>query len=166
MTIDEIKQTVTIRDVISRYGLETDRKGFMPCPFHSEKTGSLRIYDDTNSFFCFGCGAGGSVIDFIMKMEDCSFSEAAKRLGGEDNLSLWEKRKIALAKREQERIKKKQEAVKEKYYEVLKEYIRLDRNLALYKPKTPDEPLHPLFAEALRKIDYQSYLIDCFDESW
>lgn len=50
------------------------------CPFHSEKTPSCTIYTDTQSFYCFGCGAGGDVITFIMKIENLDFSEAVKEL--------------------------------------------------------------------------------------
>lgn len=50
------------------------------CPFHSEKTPSCTIFTDTQSFYCFGCGAGGDVITFIMKIENLDFSEAVKLL--------------------------------------------------------------------------------------
>ncbi|MBM3713977.1 MAG: hypothetical protein FJW56_11210, partial [Actinobacteria bacterium] len=44
--------------------------------FHKEKAPSLTVYEDTQSFFCFGCGKGGDVINFIMLAEDLSFKEA------------------------------------------------------------------------------------------
>lgn len=50
------------------------------CPFHSEKTPSCTIYTDTQNFYCFGCGAGGDVITFIMKIENLTFPEAIKKL--------------------------------------------------------------------------------------
>ena len=51
----------------------------MSCPFHSENTPSLMIYEDTNTYFCFGCGSGYTVIDFIMNYENVSFSEVLGR---------------------------------------------------------------------------------------
>ena len=50
------------------------------CPFHQEHTPSFTIYPEQNSFWCFGCGAGGSVIDFVMKMRNCEFLEAVRFL--------------------------------------------------------------------------------------
>lgn len=50
------------------------------CPFHNEKTGSFTIYLDQNSFWCYGCQTGGSVIDFIMQQNKCSFLDAVKTL--------------------------------------------------------------------------------------
>ena len=50
------------------------------CPFHSEKTPSCTVFPDTQTFYCFGCGAGGDVITFIMKIENLEFLEAVKFL--------------------------------------------------------------------------------------
>ncbi|MDE5770277.1 MAG: DNA primase [Ruminococcus sp.] len=50
------------------------------CPFHSEKTPSCTVFTDTQTFHCFGCGAGGDVITFIMKIENLDFMEALKLL--------------------------------------------------------------------------------------
>lgn len=58
------------------------------CPFHSEKTPSCTIFTDTQSFYCFGCGAGGDVITFIMKIENLDFSEAVKLLAQRSGIEL------------------------------------------------------------------------------
>jgi DNA primase len=50
------------------------------CPFHSERTPSCTIFTDTQNFYCFGCGAGGDVITFIMKIENLTFPEAVRLL--------------------------------------------------------------------------------------
>lgn len=50
------------------------------CPFHNEKTASFTIYLDQNSFYCYGCHAGGSVVDFVMRQQDLSFLQAVKLL--------------------------------------------------------------------------------------
>tara|TARA_B100002003_G_scaffold250261_1_gene289033 strand:- start:3171 stop:3857 length:687 start_codon:yes stop_codon:yes gene_type:complete len=50
------------------------------CPFHKEKTGSFTIYLDQNSFYCYGCNFGGSVIDYVMKQQDIDFLSAVKKL--------------------------------------------------------------------------------------
>ncbi|MDD6279585.1 MAG: DNA primase [Oscillospiraceae bacterium] len=60
------------------------------CPFHSEKTPSCTIFTDTQSFYCFGCGAGGDVITFIMKIENLSFSESVKLLAQRSGIEVPE----------------------------------------------------------------------------
>ena len=50
------------------------------CPFHKEKTGSFTIYLDQNSFYCYGCNFGGSVIDYIMRQQNIDFLPAVKQL--------------------------------------------------------------------------------------
>ena len=82
MTIEEIKRSTSMREVIERYGFSPNRSGFIRCPFHKgDRTASLKIYKD--SFHCFGCGADGDVFDFIRLMDDVSFKDAYISLGGE-----------------------------------------------------------------------------------
>lgn len=80
MTKGEIKQSVKMPEILSRYGLRPNRAGFICCPFHKEKSASCKIYDD--SFYCFGCGTGGDVFDFVMQYESVPFSTAFIELGG------------------------------------------------------------------------------------
>lgn len=58
------------------------------CPFHSEKTPSCTVFTDTQSFYCFGCGAGGDVITFTMKIENLDFSEAVKLLAQRSGIEI------------------------------------------------------------------------------
>ena len=58
------------------------------CPFHSEKTPSMVIYEDTQSFYCFGCGVGGDIITFIEKIENLSYVDAVKLLADRVGLSI------------------------------------------------------------------------------
>ena len=51
------------------------------CPLHGEKTPSFTVYADKNSFYCFGCGAGGDAAEFLMKLHNIEFPEALRRLG-------------------------------------------------------------------------------------
>lgn len=61
------------------------------CPFHSEKTPSCTIFTDSQSFYCFGCGAGGDVITFTMKIENLDFMEAVKLLAQRSGLEVPER---------------------------------------------------------------------------
>ena len=61
--VELIRAANPIIDIIGRYGVEMNRKGYACCPFHNEKTGSFKVYSD-GTYHCFGCGAHGDVIDF------------------------------------------------------------------------------------------------------
>ena len=100
-----IKALVRLTDVLARYNLTPNRAGFLHCPFHSGDRGaSLKIYPATDSWYCFGCGEGGDVIDFVAKMERCGFAEALKRLNADFCLGLEEKQSLRNARqRKQER---------------------------------------------------------------
>lgn len=80
MTVDEIKRTYSMRDVAERYGFHPNRAGFIPCPFHKEKAGSMKIYKE--SFYCFGCQCSGDIFTFVQKMDNCDFKAAFYSLGG------------------------------------------------------------------------------------
>ncbi|MGH3827508.1 MAG: CHC2 zinc finger domain-containing protein, partial [Pseudonocardiaceae bacterium] len=81
--IVEVRERNRIDDVVGEYvalrraGADS-LKGL--CPFHDEKSPSLNVRPGHGSFHCFGCGAGGSVVDFMMKIEHLGFVEAVERL--------------------------------------------------------------------------------------
>jgi len=81
--IREIRDRIDIVEVVSSY-LELKRSGvnhFGCCPFHHEKTPSFNVNSARQIFHCFGCGVGGNVFSFLMRIEGLSFPEAVKRLG-------------------------------------------------------------------------------------
>lgn len=79
-----------IESVIGEYTqiIRRGRNYVCSCPFHSEKTPSCTIFTDTQSFYCFGCGAGGDVITFIMKAENLDFTESVKLLAQRSGLEI------------------------------------------------------------------------------
>lgn len=62
------------------------------CPFHGEKTASFNLYPETNSFYCFGCGAGGDVITFIKRIENLDYIDAVKFLADRSGMKMPENR--------------------------------------------------------------------------
>lgn len=90
--ISELKARNDIADVISQY-IALKRAGNRLnglCPFHSEKTASFTVFPDTASYYCFGCGAGGDVITFIMNTEHLSYPDAVALLAQKCHLPLPE----------------------------------------------------------------------------
>jgi DNA primase catalytic core len=69
MEIREIKERLSIETVLNHYHLQPDRHNFLKCPFHGDEDPSLKIYPETNTFNCFGCGAAGDVIEFIERYD-------------------------------------------------------------------------------------------------
>ena len=78
MEISEIKQRLSIQTVLSHYNLQPDRHNFIKCPFHADEDPSLKIYPETGTFNCFGCGAAGDVIEFIERYEASTGSDYSK----------------------------------------------------------------------------------------
>lgn len=81
--IDEIQQRINIVEVVREYvSLTKQGKNHVGlCPFHNEKTPSFSVSEEKNLFYCFGCGEGGNVFQFLMKYKNHSFPEALKELG-------------------------------------------------------------------------------------
>ena len=80
--IEELTRRTDIVELVGSY-VQLKRKGRLYgglCPFHSEKTPSFYVYPDTQSFYCFGCGAGGDAIGFVRKINSIDYTEAVKML--------------------------------------------------------------------------------------
>ena len=80
--LQELKLRNDITELVSSY-ITLKRRGRNMvglCPFHGEKTPSFNIYTENGSFYCFGCGVGGDVITFVMKMENLDYVDAVKFL--------------------------------------------------------------------------------------
>lgn len=90
--LQELKMKTDIEDVISSY-VTLHRKGSTSvglCPFHNEKTPSFTVYHDTQSFYCFGCSAGGDVVGFVRKIENLDYIDAIKMLASRAGMQMPE----------------------------------------------------------------------------
>lgn len=90
--INEVKYRSDLAEIASSY-MQLKRRGRNMvglCPFHGEKTPSFNIYTEDGHFYCFGCGAGGDVITFIMKIENLDYLEAVKFLAQRAGLTIPE----------------------------------------------------------------------------
>ena len=88
--LQELKMKTDIEDVISTY-VTLKRRGATLvglCPFHNEKTPSFTVYSATQSFYCFGCGAGGDAITFLKKIENLDYLDAVKTLAQRAGLQM------------------------------------------------------------------------------
>ena len=102
--VEEVRSRNDIVDVISGY-VKLQRKGssyFGLCPFHNEKSPSFSVSPGKQMYYCFGCGAGGNVLTFIMEYENYSFPEALKFLADRAGVNLPEQEYSEEAKKQQD----------------------------------------------------------------
>lgn len=158
--IETIKQSVSMIDVLNFYGLRPNRQGFIPCPFHTEKTASFKAYDKDKGFYCFGCGENGDVIDFVMKYFNLNFNDALHKLNDDFSLGLKFKRiNTYNADEMHDMLKHKEENLKninhvkddkreiKELYDFYCAYHRFCLKMQKkYKPKD-FENVHPLYLE-------------------
>ena len=91
--IDDIAVRANIVEVVQSYGVVLKQAGSRwkgCCPFHQEKTPSFMVNADSNTYHCFGCGEGGNVFKFVMKVENLDFPEAARLLARKYNVLIPE----------------------------------------------------------------------------
>lgn len=92
MFLQELKNNSDIEQLVSSY-VHIKRRGRVAnglCPFHSEKSPSFTVYPENQSFYCFGCGAGGDVITFVRRIENLEYIEAVRFLAQRAGMSMPE----------------------------------------------------------------------------
>ena len=168
----EVKGTISMPEVVVGYGIKPNRGGMIRCPFHNDRTPSMKIYQD--HFHCFGCGEHGDVIRFAELYFNLSPLEATKKLIDDYHLQVSAdvRRSGNSRDRPTPKIRKRLEAhQKEKCFEkwreeqtkrLLDEYHKLSGWKERYAPRAPDEEWHPLFCEALQHLSKVEWELDLF----
>lgn len=180
MTKEEIKGAYSMRDILRRYGLpEQNRAGFICCPFHREKTPSMKVY--AKDFHCFGCGAHGDIFDFVRRMDGVSFQGAFAELGGTQEGDFHARMEAYHARKRRERRAEAGAALRRAREECGRTLSRYRR--ALDGQGIPDtQGMDPAawaeatgfmesaaFVEACRGVAYQEYLWEALhdpEECW
>ena len=160
---ETVKQSITIREAAERYGIEVGRNSMACCPFHDDKNPSMKLNEEY--FYCFGCGATGDVIDLTARIYNLSPKEAAEKLAQDFGLiydsQAPPRRNYVRQKTEAQKFQESRDHA----FRVLADYFHLLRKWETgYTPKTPVEPMHPRFLEAVQQKDYIGYLLDSFLE--
>jgi len=119
--IDEVKQRLNIVDVVGeRVTLKKAGRNFKGlCPFHNEKTPSFMVSPERGTFHCFGCGKGGSVIDFVMEYEHTDFIEALEQLAGRAGVTLTKRTNDSPEQKLKERLYEVNQLASEFYSYIL-----------------------------------------------
>lgn len=150
-----VKTNVTAREAAERYGLPVGRRGLIRCPFHPDKTPSLKVDE---RFHCFGCGADGDVIDFAARLHGLEMKAAAQKLAADFGVSYDAHLKPPKPQKRPEEAYKRLE---DRWVKVLTAYLlRLKEWEQAYAPKPEDECWHPRFQEALLQKEPVEFLLD------
>lgn len=161
---DLIKSTVSMRAVAERCGFEPNRGGYIACPFHPDRTPSLKIYDQPGrGYYCYGCQSGGSVIDFVMRLNDLSYAQAVVRLAADFGLTADNRPRPPDPQIAQKRREASERAAE--YDAATVEYRRLWRAMRTYAPSQDDEEWDPRFVEAVKNIDKLERWLEESDDS-
>ena len=158
---EAVKQSVTTRQAAEHYGIRVNRNGMACCPFHNDKTPSMKL---DKRFHCFGCGADGDVIDFVAALYGLGKKEAAAQLASDFGLAYEDWKPPGRARKPKPRQKSPEEQFREAKahcFRVLADYLHLLRVWKTdYAPHSPEEAFHPRFVEALQQQAHVDYLLD------
>ena len=153
-----IKERVSTPEVFAFYGFLPNSAGFVRCPFHEEKTASMKVYGGSKGYHCFGgCGAHGDVVDFVKNYFGLSFAEAQRKINEDFALGLpigdlADREALKKMAREAEARRKQREAVtaeaerlQKEYDRAFAEWTRLDLQAREFAPSKVGGILHPLY---------------------
>lgn len=172
-TFDYIRRAVTMHDIAERYGLQVNGVGFAVCPFHSEKTASLKVYPGGRGWHCFGCGAGGSVIDFVMLRFGVSNKEAISIINRDFALGIPIGRQASYRERETIRRRMSEAMLKAEhernmrnareaeYNRIMDNWVWADKVITALKPSSPNDVIYDIYKEAVNKKVIAEYKLDC-----
>lgn len=158
-----VKENVSALQAAQQYGLKVNPKGMACCPFHRDKSPSMKV---DRRYYCFGCGATGDAVDLTAQLLGMAPRDAALRLADDFGIDVGEK---AVRKRNQVKAPVKSRADPQKEAaEWITKSVRMLLNYRWklfewkqkYAPSPLDEEWHPLFCESLDKMEWVEYLLD------
>ena len=155
MAAQVIRDSVTMEQILSLYGYRP-KHGFICCPFHGEKAPSLKIYQTTGGWHCYGCERGGSVIDFVMEHENCKFNDAVRAIDNALHLGLMNPFEYPEDAKRQQRVQKSLDNFVEAVYAYCDALIKVAQygQERSYKKMKQLEELQYGNAEQLTADDY------------
>ena len=151
---DTVKATVTPRMAAERYGLPIQQGGMVCCPFHADRTPSMKLNEDY--FYCFGCGATGDVIDLAARLFDLSKYEAVQNLAADFGISGEKPSVLAKLKRG-----KTQAEAERHCFRVLRDYFGILQDWKEHcAPQSLEDPIDPRYVEACHMLDCIGNMLD------
>ena len=144
---EAVKAVVTPRMAAERYGLPVRQGNMICCPFHDDRTPSMKLNEDY--FYCFGCGSHGDVIALTAQLFDLPPAEAAKKLAAD--FGITEQKPSVLAKLKRS---KSQAELESRSFRVLGDYLQILRDWKAHcAPQSPEDTIDPRYAEACHMLE-------------
>ncbi|MDE6182474.1 MAG: hypothetical protein K2F59_04645 [Eubacteriales bacterium] len=158
---EKVKEEISMIDLINYLGIKTTKNNYIVCPFHKEKTASLKIYE--KSYYCFGCQSNGTVIDFIKNYMGLNTLESTEYLAKAFRVSIKkmtirEQYAYEKAKKEQRDNKRFDKWVK-KAFDILLDYHRI-----LYHNSFEYNLENELYVEAIHKLPLIQYYLEWLED--
>ena len=155
----QIKMAVSVKEAVEYYGLEVNRGNMVCCPFHNDRTPSMKLNDDY--FYCFGCGIHGDVIDLVARLFNLSSYDAAKKLAYDLGINPDKPPATAALRKPKYPLAKAFQREELHCQRVLRDYLHLlERWKVQCSPKTPEDTIDDRFVEACQMLDYIEDLAD------
>lgn len=168
----QIKAQVTTEEAARFYGYPPARNGFLRCPFHQgDRTPSLKLFPD-GGWHCFGCGRGGSSIDFVMELFGITFPQACLRLNADFHLGLTsdtpDRKALSEARKKAQEAEERLAQEEEEELALLQEHRYWWAVKLAFAPEPGDgDYIHPLYETAVKELPWLAYLLDCMaDRRW
>ena len=156
---ESVKAAVTVRQAAEHYGLEVNRGNMVCCPFHNDRTPSMKLNEDY--LYCFGCGATGDVIALVARLFNLSSYDAAKKLAYDFGIDPDKPPAAAVLRKPQYPLAKAFQRAEMHCQRILCGYLHLLEHWKVqYAPKTPEDTLDDRFVEACQMLDYIEDLAD------
>ena len=151
---DTVKAAVTPRMAAERYGLPIQQGSMTRCPFHADRTPSMKLNEVY--FYCFGCGASGDVIDLAAKLFGLSGYEAAKKLAADFSITGQKPSILARLQRGAP-----QAEAERRCFRVLGDYLRILQDWKEHcAPQSPVDAIDPRYAEACHMLERIGNMLD------
>ena len=155
----QIKMAVSVKEAAEYCGLEVNRGNMVCCPFHADRTPSMKLNEDY--FYCFGCGTSGDVIGLVAKLFNLSSYDAAKKLAYDFGIDPDKPPAAAALRKPQYPLEKAFQKEELHCRRVLCDYLHLLENWKVqHAPKSPEDTIDDRFVEACQMLDYIEDLTD------
>ena len=156
---ESVKAAATVRQAAEHYGLKIGQGNMVCCPFHADRTPSMKL--DEDYFYCFGCGTSGDVIDLVAKLFNLSSYDAAKKLAYDFGIDPDKPPATAALRKPKYPLAKAFQNETLHCQRILCDYLHLlERWKVQCAPKTPEDTIDDCFVEACQMLDYIEDLAD------
>ena len=156
---ENVKAAVTLKDAAEHYDLKVRSGDMVCCPFHNDRTPSMKLNEDY--FYCFGCGASGDVIDLAARLFNLSNYEAAQKLAYDFGIDPDKPPAAAALRKPKYPLAKAFQREELHCRRVLCDYLHLLEHWKVqYAPETPEDTLDDRFVEACQMLGYIEDLTD------